>query len=313
MRAVLKGAVVATAVVSLASCSMVQTAAQAAGRATGVGEVLSAEGGDREGVLEMILAGLLAGMNEMLAPQRDFWLGLAATLDQLALADTAITHGLPVAVLQICAAGGPDDLDPEADQFARVVEDDGEVAHLRLGGLLGEAALPIELEVVARELDAVVRLRGGGWLLCGLTEGDVELDGESVYLGDPELLAPELDVSPWPEPSVVEEPPGAAEAATVTPDEVGPPVAVEVSLELTLSHQTLLDILSAELVTIWLADEPVELFPEDSPAVAQMVRFLEGDDLVAPAEPADDFEILVIDPEGVRAVENELNEDDFTL
>jgi hypothetical protein len=236
---------------------MAQTAARAASQATGVGALLESEG--REGVLEMLLAGLLGGVAELLQPQRDFWLGLAATIDELELTDQALVHGLPAAVLLLCATPGPEDLRAEGVSFEGALGTDGrEVAHLFASGLLGERALPLEVDVETREDASTVRLRGGGWLLCGLSEGDLEVDGEPLDLGDHDRLAPDLDVRVWPEPT------GDVAADSVTPE------AVEVVLTLELDHEVLLPIVAAAHLTVWLADEPVEVTLEGNAAVAEL-------------------------------------------
>lgn len=246
---------------ALLSCQMVQTTAQAASSATGVGGLLDAEGGS-EGALEMILAGLLGGVTELLQPQRDFWLGVAATIDQLEMTDQAIQYGISAAIMALCSAEGPDDFAPEGSTFEVLDQDDAEAAQFVASGRLGEHTWPLEVTIVTTEADSTVTLRGGGWLLCGLAEVDLLLDSEPLELGDQEILAPDLDVRIWPDPD--------GDEATDSVD----PSAVEVTLTVTLEHEILRSIIEAELMTVFLADESFDFFLDEGESLGSLRDYL---------------------------------------
>ena len=109
----------------------------------------------------------------------------------------------------------------------------------------------------------MVLLRGGGWLICGLSDGRVEVDDEPLELGVQEPLESAMTVSAWPE----------------NHEEMGErPTAVEVNFRARVDHDVILTILEAEQVTLWLEDTPLELYPSDSEALMRLHDWLTGSD-----------------------------------
>jgi hypothetical protein len=240
----------------LSSCSTVNRAAQMASQ---VGSATAGtSGGLDAGVLRTALSALLSGINELLQPQREFWLSLAAVIDDLALTDQAANQGIPAAVVLICRMPGPVELletEPEEPRGEDVE------APWVLAGQLGELGLPLRLEIEVGLEASVVTLRGGGWLLCGLTEAHLEVDGYPLELGDAEQIEPELLLRVWPEDF----------------EESGePPRAIEVSFRMRLSNEVLIAAFEAERFTLWLGDAPIDLYPEDAEVSAPILAALRG-------------------------------------
>lgn len=279
------------------------------------------------GALQTALATLLSGVSELLQPQREFWLALAATIDDLSLTEQAANYGIPAAVARICQLPGPGELlepplatseiSPEGEAVGAAStladEESGERTSFVLAGYLGETELALRLELTLGAEQTEVTLRSGGWLLCGLAEGELEVDGEPIELGDPEVSEPELSINVWPE--------DFEETATE-------PTAVEVTFRLRLDNAVLLAALEAEVITIWLAETAIDLYPEDSAQYESLVVALGGevlredaprpdaavtqsaeadeadaDDAEANEPEADDPEMLIIEPETALASE----------
>ncbi len=242
------------------------------GSTTSEGEGGSEGGGGSEiEILQMVLTALTTVANDLFSGNQRLEREIAAVLmthelDAVYQAETELSS-----MELLCSAPPPGDMPP----FGVIAETPEETADtgvaddvtpmLRITGGVMEAGHAISIELIAGEEDVEARIRGGGWLFCALFAADLEVDGERWDLPMEEGANPTIEISIWP--------PEGAEVAEEYLFEYDNPIGpLEVLFSTPLPWDSVIELLEAERLVFWAGEEPIELYPSESP---EALRFLE--------------------------------------